>query len=86
MDYSGGFCCLLVVGLVGLSVVMYTLRRRSYRWGIDDRASVVCIHCQGSGWTQRRERTLSFTGDGFADEERPATMCPACGGTGTVVR
>jgi hypothetical protein len=42
-----------------------------------------CLRCQGTGWINRQsERTFTFTGDGFEDVHTPATVCPACGGTG----
>ena len=42
-----------------------------------------CVRCHGTGWIdQGPERTLNFTGEGFEDRQRPATMCPSCGGTG----
>ncbi len=46
----------------------------------------VCLQCRGTGWIDRRERTLEFTGDGFADVQNPSTMCQACGGTGERIR
>jgi len=42
-----------------------------------------CLQCRGTGWLNRDpERTFTFTGEGFEDKHTPATMCPACGGTG----
>lgn len=42
-----------------------------------------CLRCRGTGWLNRDpERTFTFTGEGFANEHTPATMCPDCGGTG----
>lgn len=42
-----------------------------------------CLQCHGTGWINRDpERTFTFAGDGFEDRHHPATMCPACGGTG----
>jgi len=42
-----------------------------------------CLPCHGTGWINRDpERTFTFAGDGFEDRHHPATMCPACGGTG----
>jgi hypothetical protein len=86
MDYVGGFCCLSLTGLVGVLVLMYVVRSRRRRWGIGDRMSAVCIQCRGTGWTQQQQRTLDFTGEGFADGQPPAQTCPACGGTGRVTR
>ena len=44
-----------------------------------------CLTCHGTGWVNREpERTFTFTGDGFEDKHSPATVCPDCGGTGTV--
>lgn len=61
-------------------------RRGFGRSGFPGRAAApvttVCLQCHGSGWITRRERTLQFTGDGFADVENPSTMCATCGGTG----
>jgi DnaJ-class molecular chaperone len=59
-------------------------RPRGFRRGPS--VTVVCVQCRGSGWIDRRERTLQFTGDGFADVQNPSTMCPACGGTGQRTR
>jgi hypothetical protein len=42
-----------------------------------------CLQCRGTGWINREpERTFNFVGDGFEDRHTPATICPACGGTG----
>jgi hypothetical protein len=71
-------------------------RLRSARWlrrpgeprrpVVPEEVSLICITCQGRGWIDRRERTLTFTGSGFADVENPPTMCETCGGSGRVVR
>ena len=46
-----------------------------------------CLQCHGTGWLNREpERTFTFTGDGFEDKHSPATMCPACDGTGLAPR
>ncbi|MET0426797.1 MAG: hypothetical protein ABW046_23215 [Actinoplanes sp.] len=44
-----------------------------------------CVRCRGTGWIGGEpERTLNVEGDGFENRHVPATMCPACGGTGTI--
>lgn len=48
--------------------------------------TVLCLTCRGRGWLDRRERTLNFTGTGFADVENPPTMCETCAGSGRVTR
>jgi len=79
---------LLVAGLLAMVVNAVSdawsrVHRRSPSW---DRARTQprCLRCRGTGWLDREpERTLNFAGDGFEDRHSPATMCPACGGTGT---
>ncbi|SCL32764.1 hypothetical protein GA0074692_3400 [Micromonospora pallida] len=71
-------------------------RLRSARWlrrpgearrpVVPEEVSLICIACQGRGWIDRRERTLTFTGSGFADVENPPTMCETCAGSGRVTR
>lgn len=71
-------------------------RLRSARWlrwpgqprrpVVSEEVTLLCITCQGRGWIDRRERTLTFTGTGFADVENPPTMCTTCGGSGRVTR
>ncbi|WBB81711.1 hypothetical protein O7606_10290 [Micromonospora sp. WMMD882] len=53
---------------------------------IPTEVTVLCLDCRGRGWIDRRERTLDFTGAGFADVERPPTMCVTCSGSGQVTR
>ncbi|WDZ87696.1 hypothetical protein [Micromonospora cathayae] len=53
---------------------------------LPDEVTVLCIRCQGRGWTNRRERTLTFTGEGFADVDHGSAMCETCGGSGRVAR
>ncbi|MEU4567623.1 hypothetical protein [Micromonospora sp. NPDC023956] len=53
---------------------------------VPEEVVLACIACQGKGWIERRERTLTFTGEGFADVEHPPTMCETCGGSGQVTR
>lgn len=57
-----------------------------YGPGAPTAVTVLCIRCQGRGWIDRRERTLTFTGEGFADVDHPAAMCETCGGSGRVTR
>lgn len=81
------FAVLLVAGLVAMAVnamsdARIRSRGRTRTW---DRARPQprCLQCRGTGWLNREpERTLNFVGDGFEDRQGPATMCPACGGTG----
>ncbi|BCL16483.1 hypothetical protein [Micromonospora sagamiensis] len=71
-------------------------RLRSARWlrrpgeprrpVVAEEVTLICITCQGRGWIDRRERTLTFTGTGFADVENPPTMCETCAGSGRVTR
>ncbi|MFE0590265.1 hypothetical protein [Micromonospora echinospora] len=71
-------------------------RLRSARWlrrpgeprrpVVPEEVTLICLACQGRGWIDRRERTLTFTGTGFADVENPPTMCETCGGSGRVTR
>lgn len=81
---------ILVACLVAAAGISLITARVIYRQGLRRPArkpiSVVCVHCRGTGWIEQRERTLEFTGDGFADIERPATMCDACGGSGRALR
>lgn len=87
MEYVLSACCLLVLVLaVGLAVGQW----RRARWFLGGRAhrevSAICVRCQGRGWIDQRQRTLTFTGEGFADVDKPATTCEACGGSGRVRR
>jgi hypothetical protein len=82
-----GLCCLLVVVLVIISVVVSRIDNRMFRrWTSRQPVQVVCIRCQGRGWTQETVRSLEFDGQGFVDSDTPAKPCPACHGTGTVTR
>jgi hypothetical protein len=87
MKYLGYACCLIVTAWIVLSIAG---RWMDFRWFTARRVypptSVVCAECHGTGWIELRERTLNFTGDSFADVQRPPTMCEACGGTGQVFR
>jgi hypothetical protein len=78
-------CLLAIVGIIKIISRMIDQYRRPRRLTRNP-ARVVCVHCHGSGWIERRERTLEFTGSGFADIQHPATMCEACGGSGQTLR
>ena len=84
MEYIAcGLATLLVA--TALVVAAIVLRCRTTRPpAVTSRA--LCVKCHGSGWIQEPERTLTFTGEGFADVHRPARMCAACEGTGRVSR
>ena len=84
MEYIAcGLATLLVAA--ALVVAAIVLRRRAARPAVVT-SQARCLKCHGSGWIQEPERTLTFTGEGFADVHRPARMCPACDGTGRVRR
>lgn len=87
MEILAGLCCVLVIAVV---VIGFILRRyddyRFRKWVRGPAVQVVCLHCQGKGWTTKTVRTLDFDGTGFVDAETPAQPCPACHGTGTVTR
>ena len=78
---------LLIAGVLAAVVntvgdTRFFLRLRRPTW---DRARPRprCLQCRGTGWINREpERTMNFVGDGFEDRHAPATLCPACGGTG----
>jgi len=76
--YAG---CLLALLLLAFGLV-WLRRRGRFSWQIGRPASLVCARCHGRGWLDRTERTLTFTGDGFADRHRPASLCQDCDGTG----
>lgn len=84
MEY---IACGLVTLLVAAALVVaaIVLRRRATRHPTLS-SQARCLKCHGSGWIQEPERTLTFTGEGFADVHRPAEMCAACEGTGRVRR
>lgn len=87
MEYAFGACCLLVLLLaVGLAVGQWRRVRWFLRGRADREVSAVCVLCQGRGWIDQQQRTLTFTGEGFADVDRPALRCEACDGTGQVRR
>ena len=73
---------LLLLALLVLALVVIGLMRRP-RPGAGAPAPRRCPRCHGTGWIGGRpERTLDFDGEGFTDRHTPATMCPACGGSG----
>lgn len=86
MEYLGYGCGLLVLVLAALWLIGQLRSWHAYRrfrsWRIGRPTPARCIRCHGRGWIERQERTLTFTGDGFADADLPSMMCPACGGTG----
>ena len=87
MEYFGFACWLVPVAVVALLVfARWWANRRFYRISLGGPREAVCITCQGRGWIEHHQRTLDFTGDGFADVHRPSTMCQVCGGTGRVRR
>jgi hypothetical protein len=63
----------------------FFLRSRRPSW-TRARPQPRCLRCRGTGWINREpERTLNFVGDSFEDRHAPATICPACGGTGVAM-
>lgn len=86
MEYVILAGCLVVVAVITLIMTRMIYRQRLLRRPARKPISVVCVRCHGSGWIEQRERTLEFTGDGFADIQRPSTMCTACGGSGQTLR
>lgn len=87
MEYLIFAGCLVVVTAITLIMTRMIYRRRLLRRRPARKPiSVMCARCHGSGWIEQRERTLEFTGDGFADLQRPSTMCAACGGSGQTLR
>jgi hypothetical protein len=90
MKYVDMALCIGGILLVAFILLRDRLERCEFgRWrdrSRDPTRRTVCITCGGAGWIQQRERTLEFTGDGFADVEVPATMCTACGGSGSRMR
>jgi len=73
---------LLAAILNAIGDTRFYLRLRRPRWD-RPRPQARCLRCRGTGWINREpERTLNFVGDGFEDQHAPASMCPACGGTG----
>ena len=84
MEY---IACGLVTLMVAAALVVaaVAVRRRVTRPPAGN-GRALCLKCHGSGWIQEPERTLTFTGEGFADVHRPARMCAACEGTGRVRR
>ena len=74
---------LLLLALLVLALVVIGLMLRA-RPGPGAPVRRRCPRCHGTGWIGGRpERTLDFDGEGFTDRHAPATMCPACGGTGS---
>lgn len=79
--------CLLLVALVVIGFIVRWVDDYQFRrWGLRRTVQVVCIRCQGKGWTQETVRTLDFDGTGFPNADTLATPCPVCHGTGTVNR
>jgi hypothetical protein len=79
------FAVLLVLAAGVVAAVVKT----RFRWGARPPAwerapsRPRCLKCRGTGWLNRGpERTLNVIGEGFEDRHTPATICPACGGTG----
>ena len=73
----------LVVAVVACTVAVRALRPGLFRGA----TRVRCLRCRGTGWLGgETERTLDFTGDGFADRHTPATPCPECSGVGFRLR
>ena len=78
----GALAVLLVAGLV-LMLTGRSRRARGRRPASPALPLRRCRRCQGTGWIGREpERTFTFTGEGFEDVHKPATVCPDCGGTG----
>jgi hypothetical protein len=86
MEYVFFVACLVAAAGITLITTRIIYRQRLLRRPARKPFPVVCVRCRGTGWIEQRERTLEFTGDGFADIEHPATMCQACGGSGQDLR
>lgn len=86
MEYLIFAGCLVAVAGIILITARLAFGLRFRRRPARKPTPVVCVRCHGSGWIEKRERTLEFTGDGFADIQHPSTMCPACGGSGQTLR
>jgi hypothetical protein len=87
--WTFGIMFALILLLIVVVAVLWRQRRaasRRFLWSRRDSIITVCLQCRGNGWIERRERTLEFTGEGFADVVNPSTMCPACHGTGQRAR
>ena len=86
MEYLIFAGCLAAVAVTTLIMTRVICRQRLLRRPTRKPITVVCVRCHGSGWIEQRERTLEFTGAGFADIQRPSTICAACGGSGQTRR
>ena len=75
---------LVALGVVVISVLAWVVSRAWQAGGnAPDQTRRRCVRCGGTGWVGGGpQRTLDFDGEGFTDRHEPATMCPACGGTG----
>ncbi len=79
-------CCGLPIAAAVIAVIVTWVNGHYFGRGRRAPVQALCIRCHGRGWTQETVRSLDFDGTGFGDTELPAQPCPACGGTGTVLR